>query len=404
MISHYLAEPCPIERLLYRPPDFYEANHITPLLGVAVSAINTEAHTVKLSDGRNITWEKLFLGPGGVPIVPPMEGGQRPGVFTFTTLDDAKAIDRFLQEAVPWTVVRAVVIGGGLIGASVTEALLARGVRVTMVEMKDRILNVMLDETGSALEAAQLSRAGVTMLTNRTVAAINGEGTKGPVRGVTLDNGQDLPAEMVVVAIGVSPRRDVAAAAGLTVNRGIVVDRRMATSHPDVFAAGDAVEAYDYVFEANRLTPIWPNAYAGGHVAGSNMAGKAACYEGGTAMNAMKYFGLDIVSAGVVNPPDATYETVSRQYEGGIYRKIVMKEGRLMGLVFAGDITRAGLIYGLMRDRVNLAGLASHLVARDFVLSTLPEAIWRARLETPESALAAPQALADTGADEAGAD
>jgi NAD(P)H-nitrite reductase large subunit len=404
MISQYLAERCPLERMLYRPPSFYEQNRIISHLGIRVTRIDTAGHTVELDNGRTIAWEKLFLGTGGVPIVPRMAGGERPGVFTFTTLEDARAIDRYLEGLGTGQPVRAVVIGGGLIGASVTEALLKRSVRVTMVEMKERILNVMLDEEGSALEAAQLEKLGVTILTNRTVATITGEGDRGPIHGVSLDNGQALPAEMTIVAIGVRPRLDLATASGLRVNRGVVVDRFMVTSHPDIYAAGDGAEAYDFIYEENRLTPVWPNAYLGGRVAGFNMAGRSTRYEGGTALNALKYFGLDIVSAGVVNPPDATYETLSRKYEGGIYRKVIMKDGRLAGLVMSGNIEKSGLIYGLLRDRVPVAEFAPQLVARDFTLSALPEAIWRSRLEAPEAVSMLLAAVPDTRDDETGGD
>jgi len=144
LISEYLAERCPLGRMLFRPPDFYEKNSVETILGQKVVRLNIKEHFVKLEDERRINWEKLLLATGGLPIMPEIEGINLKGVFTFTTLDNAKAINQFLSHF--GRKVRAVVIGGGLIGVSVTEALVKRGVEVTIVEMKERVLNTILDE------------------------------------------------------------------------------------------------------------------------------------------------------------------------------------------------------------------------------------------------------------------
>jgi NAD(P)H-nitrite reductase large subunit len=187
---------------------------------------------------------------------------------------------------------------------------------------------------------------------------------------------------MVIIAIGVQPRLELVADSEMKTNRGIVVNRHMATSSPDVYACGDVAEAYDFVYRENRLNPVWPDAYTGGRIAGLNMAGVPAEYQGGTAMNALKYFGINIVSAGVVTPPDDSYETVSERH-GDIYKKVVLKDGMVVGLVFAGDIEKSGIIYNLMKDRVKVDSFKEALVADDFGLASLPEEVWRARLAIP---------------------
>ena len=385
LISEYLAERCPLERMLFRPPGFYEQNGIKAMLSQKVVRLNTKEHTVKLGDGRKIAWEKLLLATGGSPIVPRVEGIGLGGVFTFTTLDDAKAIDGFLNQY-PKRTVRAIVIGGGLIGVSVTEALVKRGVEVTIIEMKERILNTILDEEASALEETALKQAGVEIITGHTVSRV-GSYLSGEATGVTLDDGRPLPCEMVVVAIGVQPRTELAAEAGIKINRGVFVDQHMTTSHPRVYACGDAAEAYDFVYGENRLTPIWPNAYFGGRVAGFNMAGVPTEYPGGTAMNSLKYFGVNMVSAGMVIPPDGSHEVISRKHDR-VYKKIVLKDGLIFGMVFSGDIEKSGIIYNLMKDRVNVESFKQALIADDFGLVSLPEEIWRPRLAIPPSALA----------------
>ncbi len=384
LISEHIAEGCSLERMLYRPVDFYERNNISTILGQKAVSLDLAKHTLTLGSGGTVSWQKLLLATGGLPIVPPMKGIDREGVFTFTTLDDARAIDQYLGGAE-----RAVVIGGGLIGVSVTEALVKRGAAVTIVEMKDRVLNTILDEEVSALEDSALRQAGVDIITGHVVSEINGGGKR--VHGVTLDDGTRIPCRMVIIAIGVRPRLELVNGSGIKVNRGIVVDRQMATSHPDVYACGDVAEAYDIPYEECRLTPIWPNAYIGGRTAGFNMAGRPTEYPGGMAMNSMKYFGLNVVSAGIVVPPDDGYEVITSN-KNGAYRKVVLKDGVAVGLIFAGDIEQSGIIRGLMQNQINVNEFKQSLVADDFGLAFLPGELWRPELEVPAGAVVSPVA------------
>jgi NAD(P)H-nitrite reductase large subunit len=378
LISEYLAHPCPVEKMQYRKQDFYEKNNIRLILGVKAVEINPEHHTVKLESGQMLTYKKLLLATGGTPIVPAVEGINLKGVFTFNKLDDAKAIDGFFNKHRKSP---AVVIGGGLIGVSVTEALVKRGIEVTIIEMKDRILNTILDKEMSAMAEDALKKAGVSIFTGHTAVSINSYFT-GEVSGVTLEDRRVLPRDLVIMAIGVRPRLDVITGSNIKTNRGIIVDRCMKTSAPDIYACGDAAEAYDFVLSESRLTPVWPNAYEGGRVAGLNMTGQTTEYKGGTTMNALKYFGLNIVSAGLVEPPDASYELITNRHNG-IYRKVILKNGQLAGLAFAGDIEKSGIVYNLMKDGIDVSKFKKSLVADDFGLASLPEAIWSAKLPKP---------------------
>lgn len=385
LISEYLARKCSLEGMLFRLADFYQKNNIRTFLGSKVERLDIDEHAIELEDGRRIAWGKLLLASGGLPIVPQIEGIDKRGVFTFTTFDDAKAIDQFLNG-----VAQAVVIGGGLIGVSVTEALVKRGIQVTVVEMKEQLLNTILDEEASALEEAALRQAGVSIITGHTVAEISGDSSKEKaVSSVTLDDGSRIPCNLVIVAIGVVPRTELVSNTKIEVNRGIVVDRYMATSSPDVYACGDAAEAYDFIYGEYRLTPVWPNAYMGGRIAGFNMSGIPTEYQGGTVINSLKYFGLDVVTAGMVIPADDSYEVLS-QKEGNIYHKVILKDGIVVGMVFVGNIEKSGIVFSLIKDKVKADGFKQALVANDFGLASLPEEIWRPRLEMPPSALISP--------------
>jgi len=376
MISKYLSGERDLDGILYRSTDFYSRNNIITMFGKKVTSLDLESHTAEL-DGEKIVWEKLLLATGGTPIVPKMEGDEKKGVFSFTALDDAKEIDGFL-----YNVNEAVVIGGGLIGISVTEALKKRGVKVNVVEMKDRVLNTILDEQASLMAEETISQAGVKVITGHTVAEITGNER---VTGVLLDNGLRIPCNLIVIAIGVVPRTELALGAGIKVNRGILVDRHMATNHPDVYSCGDAAETYDFLYEMSRVIPILPNAYIEGKVAGSNMAGVEAEYAGGTAMNSLNYFGLDIATAGMVNPPDEDdCEVISFQNDMS-YQKLILRKDRLAGMVFVREIEKSGILFGLMRDQVDVGSFKQSLLTDGFGLVSLPREKWQERLETPPS-------------------
>jgi len=377
-ISEHLACGCPLEDMLFRPADFYEANSIRFIPGRKAERLDAKAHIIELDNKTEIKWQKLLLATGGLPILPPIKGINKKGVFSFTNLDDAIQIDKYLDA-----IEEAVVIGGGLIGVSATEALVKRGVRVTVVEMKERILNTILDEEASAMETAAMKQAGVEIITGSTVTEINSDKAKPEkISSVILDDGRLIPCRLVIVAIGVTPRTELAVSGGIEVNRGISVDNSMATSQSDIYACGDVAETYDFVYGENRLNPIWPNAYLGGRVAGFNMAGVPTIYRGGTVMNTMKYFGVDIASAGITVPPDESYRVFSHR-NGGIYRKVVIKDNCVVGMVFAGDIEKSGIIFNLIKEMVDVSQFCELLATDDFGLTCLPEEIWRPQLALP---------------------
>lgn len=383
LISEYLTGKCPLEKMLFRPVDFYDKNNIQTYLGRKVVRLDVDKHSVELDDGGEIAWRKLLLATGGLPIIPEIEGIGLDRVFTLATLDDARAIAQYLKGEA-----RAVVIGGGLIGVSATEALVRQGVEVNLVEIKERILNTILDEEASVMAETTLRQFGVKIISGHSVARINGDSVKGTTAGsVTLDDGKEIACDLVIVAIGVRPRIELTAGTGIKVNRGIVVNRYMATSESDIFACGDAAEAYDFIYGENRVIPIWPNAYLGGRIAGFNMAGANAEIEGWTTMNSLKYFGLAAASAGVITSPDSSYEVLSNRYDH-IYKKIILRDGLVAGMVFVGNIEKSGIVLGLMRDRVDVRSFKQVLVADDFGLTSLPEDIWRAKLAIADSSLA----------------
>ncbi len=364
LIAKLLTAERNLQEIYFRSPQFYAESGIELMTSVRVERILPDENLAILHDGRQIAWEKLLLAIGGKPIIPQVEGIDLPGVFHFINIDDAEKIAGYLKD-----VKKAVVIGGGLIGLSVSEALYKKGVNVSIIEMRDRILNTIIDKTGSAMAAEAIEKKGLEIVVNHTVSCIEG---KHSVKAVVLDDGRGIPCDIVISAIGVMPRMELAAEAGLKTGRGIIVEQNMATSHADIYACGDVAEAFDFIREAKGVIPIWPNAYIGGRTAGYNMAGQQAQYPHCTAMNSLNYFGINLVSAGVVNAPEGEGHETMSQHKADLYKKIVTKDNRIVGLVFVNDIEKSGLIFGLMRDRIDTDGFKQFLLDDDFGLSYLP--------------------------------
>ena len=369
LISYLLGGEVDEDRMPYRPADFYDKNRVRAMLGREVTAVDPDAHMVETSDGERLRYEKLLIATGGVPIVPrDVAGVEAEGVFSFTTWDDARRILAFIKQH---DVTVGVVVGGGLIGLKSMEALVNLGIRTTLVELADRVLSVTFDGTASALARTRLEESGVDVRCGTTVARVLAQDSK--VSGVVLRDGSEVSCGMVIFAIGVIPNTGLVRGTAVEVDRGIVVDDSMRSSAPDVYAAGDVAQATSLLGGAKRPIPILPNAYRQGLIAGANMAGRDRIYRGGLAMNAVDIFGLATISVGRTMADGEGGEVLGHlNEERGRYKKIVLENDRVIGAIFMGDIDRAGIITGLLRERINVANLKDLLLTDDFGIISLP--------------------------------
>jgi NAD(P)H-nitrite reductase large subunit len=375
MISDLVSGKANFDKMMCREHEFWKKNDVQALTGRTAVSLNLADKYVALDKGDRVNFEKLLVATGGKPFVPKIEGSDKDGVFTFTTLSDAESLAVKIEKAKS-----AVVIGAGLIGVSVTEALVKRGLKVTMVELQDKILSLILDPTASEMVENVIRKAGVTIATGQTVKRILGKPENDKVvGGAVLTSGEQVPCDLVIIAIGVIPRTELVTGTDVKTNRGILVDKTMCTNVQDVYASGDVAEAYDFVVGENRLLPLWPLAQLEGKVAGYNMAGKKADYPGGTAMSSLKYFGIPVISIGVANPkdPDAYETLVKHDPERSLYKKIVLKDNQIVGITLVNDIEKAGVLFHLMKNAVNVKKLKQELVADDFCLATLPRSLRR---------------------------
>ncbi|GAM11053.1 NADH-dependent phenylglyoxylate dehydrogenase subunit epsilon [Geobacter sp. OR-1] len=369
LISYLLGGLITEKRMAYIPEDFYEKLGINLLLNSEVVGVDTKKQVVALSAGDTIKYDRLLVATGGDPFVPPIEGlTGKEKVFTFTTWDDAAKL-----KAVAHDIDHAVILGGGLIGLKAAEGLHLLGKRVTIVELADRILSAAFDRPAGRIVAKKMKANGIDVITEDTVVKIEGDGAD--ISGVLLKSGDVIPCDTVVVAIGVRPAAGFLKGSAIEVNRGVVVDDRMESSVKGVFAAGDVAEARDFFSSQKNPMPIWPDAYIQGDIAGTAMTGADKEYAGGLAMNSIEFFKVSTISMGITNPANASeYEVLTYQNtESYQYRKIVLKENRLVGAVLVGNVERAGIFSGLIRDGVDITPFREHLLAPDFGFIHLPK-------------------------------
>ncbi|HUS80394.1 MAG TPA: FAD-dependent oxidoreductase, partial [Armatimonadota bacterium] len=330
---------------------------------------HSRSRCVETLIGDRVHFDRLLIATGGRPIVPTDVGGaDLQGVFTFTTLDDARSIKQYI---VANEVKSALVVGGGLIGLKSVEALMALGLRITVVELADRMLSSTFDRTASSLLQKKLHAAGVEVLCDNTVSRVKGD--DGRVAGAILRDGREVDCGLVVFAIGVLPDTAIVEGTDIEVDRGILVDNHMQTSVEGIYAAGDVAQAEELLCGEQRCIAIFPNAYRQGLVAGANMAGAEAEWDGGLVMNSVAVCEMPTVSVGITSGLDEGYEVLETLDEDSYeYRKIVMRGDYIVGAIFVGQVDRSGIITGLIRGRVNISSFKDRLLADDFGLISLP--------------------------------
>ncbi len=355
----YLIEGTKPPEQIRRDPAHLPAN-LDVRLGRRVTRIDPAAHTVALDDGAELSYDRLLLATGSSPIRPPIPGLDGPGVYTLRRWDDALAIAQAVRGAS-----RAVILGAGRIGMKCAFALRHLGLAVTVVELMDRIVPQQLDAASAAIFTTVVRAAGIEVILDNTFTQIEHRADQ-PKR-IALRDGRELAADLVIVATGVRANVELAQAAGLRVDRGVLVDEGMRTSAPGVYAAGDVVQTTDVVTGEAVVSGIWTNAVAMGHVAGENMAGGDRRFVGAfSLLNAMDLGGLPVISVGEINPVEGNGYQVFAWRRDQVYRKLVFRDDVLVGLIFIGQVERAGVYQTLVREKAHLGALKARLVEPNF--------------------------------------
>lgn len=361
LTSYFLGKEIPEERMFIRSKNYYAETGIE-FRGQKVEQVDAKAKSVLLESGEKESYDKLLIATGSSPFCPPIEGSDLEGVFQLRTLDDAKKIAQFAPG-----VKDVVVIGAGLVGLKGAHGLHELGIKVTVVEFAPQIMPQSLDAEAADMITGLLQKDGYRIDLNSKVVKILGENSANgrmAVSGVVLDSGEQIPCQMVLMAVGVRSNVSLVKDSGVLVNKGIIVDEKMQTTVEDIYAAGDVAETYDILWGDKRLNALWPAATAQGIVAGCNMAGTERRYEGSMGLNSAVFCGVGVISSGILNLPAGEGKVLrAAEPDRNFYRKFVIRDGRLVGMIMVGEIEGAGVLSGLIRKRDKIdANYLSHLL------------------------------------------
>jgi nitrite reductase (NADH) large subunit len=336
LLSAVLAGDVPASEISLQSAAWWRDRGVTLCYGVGATAADLSAGSVTLADGKRLEFSKLVFATGSRPVRPPIPGSELPGISTFRDMADVASISRAACRGA-----RVVVIGGGLLGIEAAYGLAKAGAVVTLVHLMDRLMERQLDARAAAMLKRAVEAKGIDVRLNLGTTRFVGDGR---VQAVEFKDSSRLAADMVVIAVGVKPNTELAAAAGLAVNRGIVVDDHLATSKAEVYAIGECAEhrgiCYGLVEPANEQA----------HVLAERLAGRDAGYGGSVNATNLKVSGVHVFSAGDFLGQPGTESIVLADAGLSIYRKLVVAGDRLLGAVLYGDTSDALWYLELIRS------------------------------------------------------
>ena len=350
MLSPVLSGEKTYEDILIHDDDWYATNSVTLHKGNEVVHLDRSKKRIVASDGTVADYDKLVVATGSVPIVIPVPGADLPGVLTYRDLDDVNA----MLGAARLEGSRAVVIGGGLLGLEAAAGLKARGMTVTVLHLMPTLMERQLDPSAGYLLQKAIEARGIEIVTRANTHAIVGDES---VRAVQLDDGTEIPADIVVMAVGIKPNTSLAQQAGLSVGRGLIVDDAMTTDDPDIFAVGECVEHRGTCY--GLVAPLYEMA----KTVGAQLAGdRGANYQGSVTSTKLKVTGIDLFSAGDFEEGEDREEIVLRDAAQGVYKRLVLKDDRIIGVVLYGDTADGAWFFQLLKDGTDIAELRETLI------------------------------------------
>lgn len=347
------------ENMPFYPEEWYQKRGLHVVLSRRVGQLKPRSREIILANGESVSYDRLVLATGARPWVPPITGADTEGVYTLRSMDDALALRDRAREGK-----RAVVLGGGLLGLDTAMALRAHGIEVTVVEVAPHLLPRQLDAEGAVVLQRAIEERGVNVLTRDTCALL--ERRNGNLR-LSLKSGRALEAGLVVISAGVRPSFELAQEAGLRCNKGVLVDERLLTGAPDVYAVGDVAEFN------GRVWGIIPAALAQAQIAAAQICGERdALYKDIVPSTTLKVTGIDLTSMGEVNPQGNGFVEERRvDADRGIYKKLVFRDGRVVGAIILGDRSGIRAISQLIERKVDVSAHVGALLDEGFNLASL---------------------------------
>lgn len=349
LLSPVLAGEKTVDDIMLHPRDWYARHGITLRAGDPVVEIDRVRRRVRSQSGMEVRYDRLLLATGSRPFIVPVPGHQLDGVIAFRDIQD---VETMLAAARAHR--HAVVIGGGLLGLEAANGLLRQGMDVTVLHLGDALMDRQLDANAAALLKRTLERRGLRILLGANTSEIVGD-TR--VSGVRLADGSQIPADLVVMAAGVRPNAELARAAGLHCERAIVVDDTLQTYDPRIYAVGECVQHRQATF--GLVAPIWDQArVCAAHLAG---AGHRRYVQQATATR-LKVSGVELYSAGDIVGGEDSEDLVLRDPRRGVYKRLVLQQGRLAGAVLYGDVQDGPWYFELIQNGTPVGAMRNRLL------------------------------------------
>ncbi|KRE39690.1 nitrite reductase large subunit NirB [Paenibacillus sp. Soil724D2] len=343
LLSSVLAGDADMKDIVINDWSWYEENHITLYTGHTVNKIDTERKLVSTDGGVSVPYDELIIATGSLPFMLPLPGADKEGVIAFR---DIKDCEMMIETAKKYK--KAVVIGGGLLGLEAARGLLNLNMEVSVVHINEYLMNLQLDRTASLLLQQELERQGMKFLLKKNSESILG---KKRVTGLRFTDGSEVEADLVVMAVGIRPNIALAKSSGIEINRGIVVNDLLETNVPNIYSVGECAEHRGVAY--GLVAPL----YEQGGVLAKRLAGiETAGYQGSVVSTKLKVSGVDVFSAGeYADKPDTRAVRVQDDFEG-IYKKVVIKDGKVIGAVLFGDISDSSRLFAMIRNGEDVTG------------------------------------------------
>ncbi len=362
MLSPVLAGEKTLDDIMINTPAWYTRHGITLHAGDPVVKINRQKRWVIAESGMKVSYDRLLLATGSNPFIIPVPGHELPGVISFRDIHD---VNTMLDAAGHYR--NAVVIGGGLLGLEAANGLRARGMQVTVVHLLDSLMERQLDKSAAELLQKALEARGIGFAMQAQTDSILG---RERVTGLRFKDGSEIAADLVVMAVGIRPNIDLAREAGLHCERGIVVNDTLQTYDPTIYAVGECVQHRQATY--GLVAPLWEQA----RVCANHLAEMGyGRYLGSQVSTKLKVTGIDLFSAGDFNGAEGDEEIVFRDLRRGVYKKLVVRDGRIAGAVLYGDVADGSWYYELMIEGADVSELRDVLIfGRAFAESDRPAA------------------------------
>ncbi len=350
MLSPVLAGEQKFEDIILNDLAWYEENGIRLHLGKKVLKINRKERVAEAEEGFSVEYDRLLLATGSSPFILPIPGRDLDGVIPYRDISDTQAM---IDAAEKYR--KAVVIGGGLLGLEAANGLRQRGMDVTVVHLAPWLMERQLDRTAGRMLQRELEKRGLEFMLERKTEALLGK--EGRVCGVKFSDGEEIPADLVVMAVGIKPNTQLAESAGIHCNRGIVVDDTMQTFDPKIYAVGECVShrgtSYGLVAPLFDMAKVCAN-----HLA---MMGIGR-YAGSYTATKLKVTGVDLFSAGNFDGDEHSEEIVLNDAAGGVYKKITIRDGKIIGAVLYGDTVDGQWYFRMLKEKQDIGELRGHLM------------------------------------------